>query len=93
MLSKLNNKTKIIIFNNIIFFKKIKKIIKERVYSGSFQFVQISLTTFICKVVWIKAQSPNNVDYELNCKMVYIEKKNKRESVFTQKTNFVKNCS
>ena len=25
MLNKLNNKTKIIIFNNIIFFKKIKK--------------------------------------------------------------------
>jgi len=28
MLSKLNNKTKIITFNNIIFFKKNKKIIK-----------------------------------------------------------------
>jgi len=28
MLKKLNNKIKIIIFNNIIFFKKLKKIIK-----------------------------------------------------------------
>ena len=60
-------------------------------YSRSLEFAAVGSLCPRSFVKWCesKHKMQSSIDWELNCKVVYIGKKNRRESVFTEKKTLI----